>query len=102
MSLQMIENQGVYHVKGILNHENVQILKDKLSRYFEPTQRVVLNLEKVIEFDSRAAFTLLKVYINAVHSNSKFSIIGMKNEKLIHILAETETINIWRQSKSLK
>lgn len=102
MSLKVIENQGVFHVNGTLDCQNVQILNQQLSKYFRPAQRVILNLEQVVEFDSMAAYTLMKMFINAVHSNSKFSIIGMKNKKLLHILKETKTINIWCQTKSLK
>lgn len=102
MSLHISEIHGVFHANGKLNRQNVQLLNQHLSKYFKSAQRVVLNLEQVVEFDSHAAYTLMKMYIKAVHGNSKFSIVGMKNKKLIHVLQETETMNIWCQSKSLK
>lgn len=102
MSLQISEIQGVFHANGTLNRHNVQLLDHHMEKYLSSAQRVVLNLERVIEFDTQAAYALMKMYIKAVHNNSKFSIVGMKNKKLIHVLQETETMNIWCQSRSLK
>jgi len=102
MSIQVIENQGIFHVNGKLDKQNSLLLSQEVSKYFRPAQRVILNLEKVVEFDKRAANALMKMFINAVHCNSKFSIIGLKNKKLVQVLDETETIHIWQRTKSLK
>jgi ABC-type transporter Mla MlaB component len=102
MSVHISEKQGVFYIKGKLNSQNTQLLNQHMMKYFKSARRVVLNLEQIVEIDAKAAFVLLKMFINAVHFNSKFSVIGRNNEKLIAILKETETINIWSQSRILK
>ena len=102
MSLQISEIQGVFHAIGTLDRNNAQELSQHFTKYFKSAQRVVLNLEQIVEFDSHAAYALMKMYIKAVHGNSKFSIVGMKNKKLLHVLQETETMTIWYQTRSLK
>ncbi|MFK7810896.1 MAG: STAS domain-containing protein [Maribacter sp.] len=102
MSIQILENNGVFHVDGILDSQNAQVLNTYISKVINTTQHLILNLERVVEFDSKAAFMLLRIFINAVHSNTKFAVIGISNKKLIQVLQETETIHIWSQSKILK
>ena len=102
MAIQISENEGVISVYGSLNRQNVDKLNQYVSRFFKPSERIVLNLERVKAFDSGAAFTLLKLFIKAVHHNSKFYIVGRNNEQLLHSLVETKTLAIWNQTNNLK
>lgn len=102
MAIQISENQGVISVHGALDRQNVDRLNRYVSFFYGPSQRIVLNLEHVIEFDSGAAFALLKMFVKAVHSNSKLYIVGRKNEQLLHSLIETNTLDIWNRTNNLK
>lgn len=102
MAIQISENQGIISVYGSLNRQNVEKLNQYVSHFFKPAQRVVVNLERVKAFDSGAAFALLKMFVNAVHSNSRLYIVGRNNERLLHSLIETKTLEIWNQANNLK
>jgi len=102
MSLEILENDNVYHVNGTLTSKNIHILNKYISKVINTSKCVILNLEGVIQFDSKAAYILLKIFIDAVHNNTKFSVIGKRNKKLIQVLQETETMHIWSQSRILR
>lgn len=102
MSIQISENQGMISVHGTLDKQNIDILNVYLSRLYMPAQRIVLNLERVIKIDTSAALALLKMFIKAVHYNSKFYIVGRNNETLLKSLRETNTLEIWNRTNNLK
>lgn len=101
MTLQLSESQGVLSVNGALNSRNVQLLNCHVSKSFQPAQSIRINLERVTEFDATAAFELLKMFIESVATNSKFSIVALQNEKVLKVFRETETLAIWNNSKRL-
>lgn len=63
---------------------------------------MILNLEQVVEFNTKAAYMLSRIFINVIHNNTKFSVIGKRNKTLIQVLQDTETIQIWCQSRILR
>lgn len=102
MSLQLMETQDTIAVNGVLNRTNSAILSRHVSQSFRPHQNLCLNLESVTEFDHKAAYTLLKLFIKSVQANSALAIYVLQNQTVLKVLKDTEIFEILKSSKSLK
>jgi len=102
MSLQLTEIQSSIAVKGILNYKNIDIFFRHVSRTFRPNQYLSINLQRVTEFDAKAAYALVKLFIQSVHINNSFTIDICQNETVLKVMKETETFEILNRARRLK
>jgi len=91
MALQITETKGMFSVFGELNSANVNILNRHMSRFINPANPVILNLESVQAMDRTAAFVLQTMYQGAMRNNSVLSIIGLGNTSIRSVLNKTKT-----------
>lgn len=91
MALQITEIQGVFSVFGELNGGNVNILNRHMKLFINPTNPVILNLERLKAIDASAAITLRQMYHNAMHKRSILSIVGRTNTIILPVLKKTKT-----------
>ena len=91
MALQITETRGMFSVFGELNSANMNILNRHMSRFINPSNPVILNLERVKGMDTSAAYVLQNMYQNAMRSNSILSIIGLGNTSITPVLDQTKT-----------
>lgn len=91
MALQITETRGMFSVYGELNGGNANILNRHMNRFIHRDRQVILNLERLEKIDSCAAYALQELFLSAMHSNSLLSIIGLENENILPIMAETRT-----------
>lgn len=99
MALQITETQGMFSVFGELNSANVNILNRHMQLFINPSNPVILNLERVQAMDSTAAFVLQKMHQSAMRSNSILSIIGLRNTSIRSILNKTKTAFIFSDDR---
>ncbi len=90
MALQISEARGVFSVFGELNSYTVAILTRHMSNYIKKDQRVILNLERVKKIDVCAAYTIKKLFMDAVGKSSIFSIVAMENKQVMDVFNETQ------------
>tara|TARA_R110002051_G_scaffold301713_1_gene369677 strand:+ start:4080 stop:4382 length:303 start_codon:yes stop_codon:yes gene_type:complete len=94
MALQITETRGMFSVHGALNTNNAGILSRHMSMFINPKNPVTLNLERVEAIDLNAAYTLQKLYVNAMRNNSILTIIGRENKNILPVLKNTKTTYI--------
>ena len=91
MALQITEARGIFSVQGKLNSANAKILNRHMNRYIQPDNPVILNLERVQQMDTSAAYVLQGLYAQAMSSNSVLAIIGRQNKNLFSVFQKTRT-----------
>lgn len=91
MALQITETQGMFSVYGTLNSANANNLNRHMQRFINPSNPVILNLEKLKSIDISAAIVLKQMYQKAMRDSSVLSIIGTTNDAIIPVLKETKT-----------
>ncbi len=91
MALQITETRGMFSVYGDLNSGNANILNRHMNRFIHPNRQVILNLERLEKIDTSATYALQELFLSAIRSNSLLSIIGLENENILPIMAETKT-----------
>lgn len=99
MALQITETGGMFSVFGELNSANANILNRHMQQFINPSDPIILNLEKVEKIDSSAAFMLQKLYKLAMRKNSIMSIVGISNSKISHVLKKTKTAFIFSDDR---
>lgn len=90
MALQISEARGVFSVFGELNSYNVGILKRHMGNYLKKDQRIILNLERVKQMDTNAAFMLKNLFMEAFGKQSIFSIVAFENKSVMTVLEQTK------------
>ncbi len=91
MALQITETRGMFSVYGELNSANVNILNRHMQRYIQPSNPVILNLERLKAIDETAAIKLRQMHQYAMRTSSILSIIGRTNKAILPILTKTKT-----------
>lgn len=76
MALQILENNGIFELEGSLNTETSRSFIIHFEHIINTVKNVTVNIEKVIEIDSRGVEALKKLLNIALRTNNKFLIIG--------------------------
>jgi anti-anti-sigma regulatory factor len=82
MAIQITYDGGVYEIKGLLNSQNGESLKNHLESVLNHSKGVVLSLNKVLDMDVNAANIIWDLYRKAFVSDKLFYIIGSENQKV--------------------
>jgi ABC-type transporter Mla MlaB component len=76
MALQVLENNGIFHLKGNLNATTSRFFIIHFEHLIETFKNVTVNIEKVKEIDANGVAAFKILYANALRKHKMFSIIG--------------------------
>lgn len=72
MALQIINNAGIYEIKGNLNSQNVFSLRNHFESLLDQSRFITLSLNKLIGIDPCAVATIAALYKKASDSINCF------------------------------
>lgn len=82
MSVQIKYDGGVYEIKGLLNAQNSESLRNNLEVIINQSKGLVLSLNKVLDIDTNAVNIISDLHRKASASDTLFYIIGRENQKV--------------------
>ena len=92
MALQINENAGILEIRGSLNTQNANALKNYLEALISQSSFIIISLNKVKNMDKSSFDTLVSLYKKALAKNKVFYIISGKNKKVKHLF-QSEKLN---------
>jgi ABC-type transporter Mla MlaB component len=82
MSVQITYDGGVYEIKGLLNAQNGESLKNHFEVLMNHSKGIVISLNKVLHIDSGSVNIISDLHRKAQVSDTLFYIIGRENQKV--------------------
>jgi len=82
MALQILENKKEFYIRGNINCNNINFIKNYIDYFLEKRSTVTININKVTGIDSRGVITLTKIYQNALKAKKIFTIKGFGSKDL--------------------
>lgn len=76
MALQILENNGTFHLQGILNATTSRAFMNHFEHLLTSFKDVTVNIDKVKKIDKKGVLALKTLYVNALRENKLFSVIG--------------------------
>ncbi|WP_299886037.1 STAS domain-containing protein [uncultured Lacinutrix sp.] len=76
MALQILENNGTFHLSGNLNATTSRAFIIHFEHVINSFKKVTVNIEKVKEIDTNGVAAFKTLLANALRENKLFSVIG--------------------------
>ncbi len=80
MALQIINDQGIFKIKGKISTKNAKSLQSHLEQLLATTDTIILCLDQVKKIDTYGVHVLTHLYKEAMNNNTIFHIIGRENK----------------------
>lgn len=82
MALIITQQENTIILEGTLNAETVKNFKKHFNFIQNPFRRLTVDLDKVIEMDASALFTLKEMYKNEALNSNPFFVVGFRSEEI--------------------
>lgn len=82
MALQIIENNGIFYVKGNINTGTIKHFRNYLNTVLNDKVKLIINIDEVDEIDVDGLYELKALLKITDKSNKKFFIIGKGSKEI--------------------
>ncbi len=99
MALQINQTSEFIEVRGNLNTQNMNTLKNHIDFYMKNNERLILSLDKVYKIAYSSAKQLEQLYYSVAKNNKVLSIIGQENKQIAAVMNASKTSYIFSNDR---
>ncbi|WP_378186549.1 hypothetical protein ACE939_15260 [Aquimarina sp. W85] len=97
MSLQIINNKGVYEICGNLTRQNLSLVHEKFSHLLNHYEEVVMSLDFIEKIDNYGLELLKSIRLKALQRSKVLFVLIKSNNHLLATLKRRKSTYILRE-----